>query len=108
LTIIDCEIDEQQKLAKVFYEYNGKMTASTCIQIDPEDEKWQPLISEIVGCLKKRCEKDSCLLWAFVVNMPALMRSDIYFVSSNGVENLLKLERLASRSRDVVPVMKAL
>jgi hypothetical protein len=90
------------------YEYNGKMTASTCIQIDPEDERWQTMISEIVECLKERCLNDSCLLWAFVVNMPALTRSDIYFVSPNGIEKLLKLERLASRSRDVVPVMKAL
>lgn len=90
------------------YEYNGKKTASTCIQIDPDDLRWQSLIPDVIDHIRARCRADSCLLWAFVVNMPSLTRSDIYFVSENGVDKTVSLDRLASRSRDVVPVMKAI
>lgn len=90
------------------YEYNGKKTASTCIQIDPDDLRWQSLIPDVIDHVRARCRADSCLLWAFVVNMPSLTRSDIYFVSENGVDKTVSLDRLASRSRDVVPVMKAI
>jgi hypothetical protein len=46
-------------------------------------------------------------LWIFLVNMPAIVRSDLYFISESGIE-LARLDRLASRSRDVVPHMKNL
>lgn len=85
------------------YELSGKVGASTCIQIDTE-EAWQGKIDEIIGFLKKKREADGALLWVLVVNKPQIVRSDLYFIRESGVE-IVCLDRLASRSRDVVPHM---
>lgn len=89
------------------YEFGGKVGASTCIQIDPDEVGWNEKIGEIVGFLKRKMVDDGNLLWVFVVNMPEIVRSDLYFIREDGVETV-HLDRLASRSRDVVPHMNRL
>lgn len=86
------------------YELEGRFGASTYIQIDPTEEVWQSKIERIIPLLKTRMESDGAVMWAFLVNMPEILRTDIYFIRGDGVE-IVKLDRLASRSRDVVPVV---
>ena len=87
------------------YEFDGKSGASTCIQIDPDEIGWSEKTNEILDFLKKKMLSDGAKLWIFVVNKPSLVQSDLYFIRETGVE-AVALDRLASRSRDVVPHMK--
>lgn len=89
------------------YELGGKVGASTCIQIDYTEVGWEEKIGEIVEFLKQKMVDDGNLLWVLVVNMPEKVRSDLYFIRKDGVE-VVRLDRLASRSRDVVPHMNRL
>lgn len=86
------------------YELEGRFGASTYIQIDPTEEVWQSKIERIISLLKIKMESDGAVVWAFLVNMPQITRTDIYFIRGDGIE-IVKLDRLASRSRDVVPVV---
>ncbi len=88
------------------YEFGGRVGASTCIQIDSADKTWETVIPDILESLRRKMTRDGAELWAFVVNMPEISRSDIYFVDSNGISETVRLDRLASRSRDVIPVVK--
>ena len=102
-------LDESAELLSMYaykrYEFEGKVGASTCIQIDPEESGWGEKIDEILDCLKKRMLSEGIGLWVFVVNKTSAVRSELYFIRENGIEKV-KLDRLASRSRDVVPHMK--
>ena len=89
------------------YEFDGKVGASTCIQISPQEDGWEMKVSEILEYLKKKIAEDGELLWVLVVNRPEIVRSDLYFIREVGIETV-RLDRLASRSRDVVPHMKNL
>jgi len=89
------------------YEFGGKTGASNCIQIDPEEYGWHSKIGEIVELLKRKIIEENILLWVLVVNKPEMVQSDLYFVRKSGVE-VVKLDRLASRSRDVVPHMSVM
>ena len=87
------------------YELGCRAGASTCIQIDPDESGWSEKIDEILDFLKKKMLSDGNGLWAFVVNKPSKVQSDLYFIRENAVE-VVALDRLASRSKDVVPHMK--
>ncbi len=89
------------------YEFGGKVGVSTCVQIDEREDGWQSKIDGIVEFLKQKMLSDGALIWILVVNKPRVVRSDLYFIRESGVE-IVKLNRLASRSRDVVPVVGAL
>lgn len=86
------------------YEFGGRIGASTCVQIDDEQCGWNKKIDEIVELLKQKMITDGAFIWVFVVNKPKIARSDLYFIREGGVE-VVCLNRLASRSRDVVPVV---
>ena len=87
------------------YELGRRAGASTCIQIDPDESGWSEKIDEILGFLKKKMICDRMGLWIFVVNKPSKVQSNLYFIRGNAVE-AVTLDRLASRSKDVVPHMK--
>lgn len=90
------------------YPFGDKLGASTCVQIDIEKEReWQPVIDAIVGRLIEKMKNDGIFLWAFVVNKPEIARSDIYFIRPDGEVKIERLDRIASRSRDVIPYVKA-
>ena len=89
------------------YEFNGRVGASTCIQIDPYEMGWDDKTHEILDFLKEKMISDGACLWVFVVNKPSMVQSDLYFIRKSGVE-AVSIDRLASRSRDVVPHMKNL
>ena len=89
------------------YEFKGKRSASTCIQIDTSEKEWGETIPKIVEYLKLQMVCEGCEMWAFVLNMPIESRSDIYYLRENGVE-ILRLDRLASRSKDVIPIANSL
>ena len=89
------------------YDFNGAISASTCIQIDSSEDGWQDMIGSIVTFLQNRMATTDEIMWALVVNMPEVMRSDIYFLRGKDVE-IAKLDRLASRSKDVIPVAMSL
>ncbi len=105
LNSLDEDAENLAMYAYKRYEFNGKAGASTCIQIDPNEEGWQKKIGEIIEFLKLKRAADGARLWVFVVNKPEIVRSDLYFIREGDVE-IVKLDRLASRSRDVVPHMK--
>ena len=86
------------------YEFNGHLGCSTYVQIDPDESGWESKIKEIIELLKSKRVEDGMLLWVFLVNKPKVVRSDLYFIREGGVE-ISHLDRLASRSRDVVPVV---
>ena len=87
------------------YAYGARPSFSTCIQIDTDEEEWSGVTEKIVDHLKGKLAELDGAVWAFVVNMPILARSDIYFIERSGEVSLIELDRLASRSRDVIPVV---
>ena len=89
------------------YEFGGRFGCSTYVQVDPEEIGWDEKIGEILEFLKGKRAAAGAGLWIFLVNMPTVVRSDLYFISESGIEKV-GLDRLASRSRDVVPHMKNL
>ena len=89
------------------YEFNGRIGASTCIQIDPSEDGWSERIAEMLEILKRKMISNGASLWVLVVNMPEIVRSDLYFIRDGKIETV-KLDRLASRSKDVVPHMTSL
>ena len=103
----DEDANELAMYAYKRYEFNGKPSASTAIQIDASEVEWELLIPQIVECLKAKLVSDGYKMWAFVLNMPIESRSDIYFIYPDRVE-VLKLDRLASRSKDVIPIANLL
>lgn len=88
------------------YEFQ-RVSASTAIQIDENDGRWEDIIPLAVGALLQKVKREGYAAWAFVVNKPQLSLSDIYWIYGERVEKL-ELDRLASRSRDVIPVVKVL
>ena len=107
LNLLDEKVENLAMYAYKKYEFGGKAGASTCIQIDPTEVGWEGKIGEIVEFLKRKMADGGIFLWVFVVNMPEVVRSDLYFIRADGVE-VVHLDRLASRSRDVVPYMSKL
>lgn len=101
-------LDEDAEILATYaykrYEFGGRVGASSCIQIDGELGGWTEKTDEIVECLKRKMLLDGAFIWVLVVNKPKISRSDLYFIRENGVE-VVCLDRLASRSRDVVPVV---
>ena len=90
------------------YPFGDKLGASTCVQIDIErEDEWQGVIDEIIAILVKRMNDEGVFLWAFVLNKPEIARSDIYFIRPDGSLKIERLDRVASRSRDVIPYVKA-
>ena len=89
------------------YSFGERPSFSTGIQIDTSEPLWDGIIEKINTYLAKKLEKENGVLWAFVVNMPIETRSDIYFIDRSGNVNKVGLDRLASRSRDVIPVVSA-
>ena len=92
----------------VFFGYSGM---STCIQISPEDVVYaEQRLPEIFKYIASYMKKNGIFVCAYVLNMPEKNYSDIYFISP--VENFTGFDmskvspgRLASRSKDVVPVI---
>ena len=90
------------------YEFSGKIGASGCVQIDVDEErKWDELMPSLISHIATKMQKEGIFLWALVVNKPEISRSDIYFILPGGQYKAVRLDRLASRSRDVVPVVEA-
>ena len=103
LNSLDEPIEVLAMYAYKRYEFNGVVSASTCIQIDPALDGWDDGIKNIIKFLQDRMSDNGEAMWALVVNKPAIMRSDIYFLRGTDIE-IVKLDRLASRSKDVIPV----
>ena len=87
------------------YSFGARPSFSTCVQIDSADDMWNERIGEITCYLSDKLEAEDGAVWAFVVNMPMESRSDIYFIDRNRMVSKVELDRLASRSRDVIPVV---
>lgn len=105
LNSLDESVNELSMYGYKKYEFNGKTGASTVIQIDTDDDGWDEKINKILRFLTQKMLDEGAMIWAFVVNMPVIARSDLYFIRKSGIEKV-RLDRLASRSRDVVPVVK--
>lgn len=105
-------VDESAEILAMYaykrYEHGGGAGASNCVQIDPSEERWRSKIEEIIGVICRRMEAENLGLWALVINKPEIKQSDVYYIRPKGSVELLKLDRLASRSRDVVPLMNSL
>lgn len=101
-------LDEDAEILATYaykrYEFGGRVGASSCIQIDDEQIGWTEKTDEIIECLKQKMRLEGAFIWVLVVNKPKASRSDLYFIRESGVE-VVCLDRLASRSRDVVPVV---
>ena len=106
LNSLDEPIEVLAMYAYKRYEFNGAVSASTCIQIDPALDGWDDAIGNIIKFLQDHMSKNGEVMWALVINKPEIMRSDIYFLRGADVE-IVKLDRLASRSKDVIPVAMA-
>ena len=107
-----CDIADGAKVLSGYglkrYPFGEKLGASTCVQIDIEKEdEWNTVIDEIVKILVGRMNDEGVFLWAFVVNKPEIARSDIYFIRPDGSVKIERLDRVASRSRDVIPYVRA-
>lgn len=87
------------------YSFGTRPSFSTCIQIDTSELEWDRVIGKIVEHLSVRLVREGGAVWAFVVNKPMEARSDIYFIDCLGGVEKVELDRLASRSRDVIPVL---
>lgn len=107
LNSLDDTCDALATYAYKRYDFNGRISASSCIQIDVNESGWEKMIEQIIDFLQKRMEQTDEIMWALVVNKPEIMRSDIYFLREGEVK-CVNLDRLASRSKDVIPVAMAL
>ncbi len=87
------------------YSFGARPSFSTCVQIDADDTLWNERIGKITSYLAEKLKEERGAVWAFVVNIPSETRSDIYFIEQSGKINKVELDRLASRSRDVIPVV---
>ena len=90
------------------YEFGGAVCASTAIQIDVADGAWDGVIAQALRYLSDVTLREGYRAWAFVVNKPEISRSDIYWIYPDGRVERLELDRLASRSRDVIPVVSTI
>lgn len=106
------DIDEDAEALSMYgykkYSFSSRPSFSTCIQIDSAEKKWDEKIEEIINSLQKRLILEGGSVWAFIVNMPIETRSDIYFINSLSGVDKISLDRLASRSRDVIPIVSIL
>ena len=104
--------DEDAKILMMYaykkYELDGKISASGCLQIDHAQSAWEGRIEEVISLIVKKLVAEKMFGWALVINKPLINQSDIYFIHPNMAIELVKLDRLASRSRDVIPKMKEL
>ncbi len=104
-----CDADEDIEVLAMYafkkYSFGKRPSFSTCIQIDACEPLWDGIIAKIVEYLSARLDKEGGAIWAFVVNKPMEVRSDIYFIDCLGGVEKVGLDRLASRSRDVIPVV---
>ena len=107
LNSLDETCDTLATYAYKRYDFNGRISASSCIQIDVNESGWEKVIEQIIDFLKKRMEQTDEIMWALVANKPEIMRSDIYFLREGEVK-CVNLDRLASRSKDVIPVAMVL
>lgn len=87
------------------YSFGKRPSFSTCIQIDTSEPEWDEIIENINAHLADELRKENGALWVFVVNKPIETRSDIYFIEQSGRVDKVELDRLASRSRDVIAVV---
>ena len=76
--------------------------------VSAKNPKWQSRIEEVISLIIKKLNAENILGWALVINKPLINQSDVYFIYPNMTIELVKLDRLASRSRDVIPKMKEL
>ncbi len=90
------------------YEFNGKVSASNCVQIDERDENWNGVIMSLVKHLKGKIADEGYDLWIMVVNKPRIARSDLYIIHNDGRVQFAALDRLASRSKDVIPIVSSI
>ena len=104
----DTAVDELATYAYKRYELGGKPSASSCLQIDAKDEKWQSVIASVIEHISDKMKKEGYAAWALVINKPIEKRSDIYWIYQNGNVEKIELDRLASRSRDVIPCVSSL
>lgn len=104
-----CDTDEDIEVLAMYgfkrYSFGARPSFSTCIQIDTALPEWGVIIEKIIGYLAGELARMDGALWAFVVNMPIETRSDIYFIEQSGKTEKVELDRLASRSRDVIPIV---
>lgn len=104
-----CDVNEEVEVLAMYgykkYSFGSRPSFSSCVQIDADDVLWNERIERITSYLATVLEKENGAIWAFVVNMPAISRSDIYFIEQGGKTEKVSLDRLASRSRDVIPVV---
>ncbi len=104
----DEPIDELSMYAYKRYEFGGRVSGSGCIQIDQDIEKWDDVISGIIDRLKIKVKDEGYELWILVVNKPRIAKSDLYFINGDGGVQLKRLDRLASRSKDVIPIVSSI
>ncbi len=104
-----CDPDEDVEILAMYgykkYSFGARPSFSTCVQIDADDARWNERIERITSYLGQKLRDEGGAIWAFVVNMPALSRSDIYFIGRGSEVERVELDRLASRSRDVIPIV---
>ena len=104
-----CDADEEISVLSTYgfkkYSFGAMPAFSSCIQIDADDKVWDGVILKIIEHLSARLGEEGGSVWAFVINKPIEARSDIYFIDRLGGVEKVALDRLASRSRDVIPVI---
>lgn len=93
------------------YKFFGYTGISACIQSAPEDiGTAEQMLRDIFKYLALYMKENDIFMCAYVLNVPEKKHSDIYFVTpgkdeENFIFKKVSLDRLASRSRDVVPVV---
>jgi len=97
-------VDELAMYAYKRYEFSS-VCASSVIQIDESEEGWNGAVARVLDLLLNKIANEEYAAWALVVNKPLVSRSDIYWIYKNGEVKKIELDRLASRSRDVIPVV---
>ena len=89
------------------YEFDA-VCASTVIQIDENDGRWENVLPIAINYLSQKTAAEEYAAWGFVVNKPMISRSDIYWIYRDGRVEKVALDRLASRTRDVIPVVSSI
>lgn len=94
------------------YSFSGGMGASNVLQVDDEAEEIVSCrFDEIKSCIEERMKEEGYSIWAYVISNIESCRAIVYFLIFDGktthINNTVHLDRIASRSRDVIPVVSS-
>lgn len=88
---------------KKIYDFGGQKVISTYLQAEAVDGE---ALDAILGVLREAVRAEEAALWVFLVHEPLAMRSTQYDITPDGRVAVRRFDYLASRGKDVMPLVE--